>query len=82
VAHKSALSEVWKRRGIGRVLFFTYSFNFYWFHNFVLPRIKHFSGKDTEVLVIATRDDNPLNSIVGGLGDQFQLKEWSEWGLK
>lgn len=77
------LNEVWKKRGIDRVLFFTYSFDFYWFHNYVLPRIRMHSNSGAEVLVIASKiDGNNKSDIIGGWGDQYHLKDWMPWGAR
>ena len=50
-----------------RVLFFTYKFDFRWFHNFVLPKIRSYSTMETELLVIASL--NEMSAEIQGHSD-------------
>lgn len=78
-----SLAFLWKqRRRIRRLLFFTYRFNFRWFHNEVLSFIRRNSLAATDVLVFATRFDD--DGYVGGSntfgnGDLYSLDEWAKW---
>jgi hypothetical protein len=76
-----SLGEVWKRRRIKRVLFFTYRFDFRWFHNFVLPKIRAHSTLDTEILVIASVSDASAGrrGIGQDWGDQYEIRNWFAW---
>src|SRR6267142_181378 len=68
------------RRRIRRLLFFTYRFNFRWFHNEVLRFVRRNSLTDTDVLVFATRFDD--DGYAGGSqssGDLYALDEWAKW---
>src|ERR1700686_4466320 len=57
----SSLAFLWtRRRRIRRLLFFTYRFNFRWFHNEVLGFVRRNSLADTDVLVFATRFDDDV----------------------
>ncbi|MBX2989143.1 MAG: hypothetical protein KF802_14730 [Bdellovibrionaceae bacterium] len=69
-----SLGYVWaSRKRIKRVFFFTYQFNFYWFHNNVLPYINRAGTSDCEVLVVASKfDQKDLPSF----GDQYELSAW------
>jgi hypothetical protein len=77
----SSLAFLWtRRRRIRRLLFFTYRFNFRWFHNEVLGFVRRNSLADTDVLVFATRFDD--DGYVGGSqssGDLYSLDEWAKW---
>src|ERR1700741_2699677 len=77
----SSLAFLWtRRRRIRRLLFFTYRFNFRWFHNEVLGVVRRNSLADTDVLVFATRFDD--DDYVGGTqssGDLYSLDEWAKW---
>jgi hypothetical protein len=77
----SSLAFLWtRRRRIRRLLFFTYRFNFRWFHNEVLGFVRRNSLADTDVLVFATRFDD--DGYAGGsqsFGDLYSLDEWAKW---
>jgi hypothetical protein len=77
----SSLAFLWTgRRRIRRLLFFTYRFNFRWFHNEVLGFVYRNSLADTDVLVFATRFDD--YGYAGGSqssGDLYALDEWTKW---
>jgi hypothetical protein len=79
----SSLAFLWtRRRRIRRLLFFTYRFNFRWFHNEVLGFVRRNSLPDTDVLVFATRFDD--DGYVGGTqcsGDLYSLDEWAKWKI-
>lgn len=83
-----SLAFLWKqRRRIRRLLFFTYRFNFRWFHNEVLSFIRRMSLPATDVLVFATRFDD--DGYVGGshvfgetFGDLYSLDEWAKWKMR
>jgi hypothetical protein len=79
----SSLAFLWsRRRRIRRLLFFTYRFNFRWFHNEVLRFVRRNSLAHTEVLVFATRFDD--DGYAGGLqssGDLYALDEWAKWNV-
>lgn len=83
-----SLAFLWKqRRRIRRLLFFTYRFNFRWFHNEVLNFIRRSAFSDTDVLVFATRFDD--DGYVGGsnvfgesFGDLYSLDEWAKWDMR
>lgn len=78
-----ALNVIFKKSGIKRMLFITYSFNFYWFHNNILPRIRSKCSRDTEILILAKHDDSAYLSQMGiegdPSGDQFNINQWCEW---
>ncbi|MBZ5659864.1 MAG: hypothetical protein LAO08_05595 [Acidobacteriia bacterium] len=77
----SSLAFLWtRRRRLRRLLFFTYRFNFRWFHNEVLGFIRRSSLANTDVLVFATRFDD--DAYAGGSqasGDLYSLDEWAKW---
>lgn len=73
-----SLAEVWRTNRIQRLLFFTYRFDYSWFHNFVLPKIRTASTGDTEILVIASINDSP-NDDISQWGDQYSIKNWFSW---
>jgi hypothetical protein len=79
----SSLAFLWnQRRRIRRLLFFTYRFNFRWFHNEVLRFVRRNSLADTDVLVFATRFDD--DGYAGGsqsFGDLYALDEWAKWNV-
>jgi len=79
MSKNNGLNHLWRKHGIERILFFTYSFNFQWFHNQVLPRIRHRASKNTEILVISTRDDTDDYTTSGTYGDQYTVGNWCEW---
>src|SRR4051812_27115415 len=75
----NGLSWLWEKHTHGRIkriLFVTYRFNFVWFHNEVLPRLRE-AGDYPEVLVLATRNDGEEGS-----GDLYDLGEWTKWGQR
>ncbi len=80
---ESSIAFLWQqRRRIRRLLFFTYRFNFRWFHNEVLSFIRRNSLSATDILVFATRFDD--DGYVGGsntfgAGDLYSLDEWAKW---
>src|ERR1700692_5115190 len=77
----SSLAFLWnRRRRMRRLLFFTYRFNFRWFHNEVLGFVRRNSLADTDVLVFATRFDD--DGYAGGSqssGALYALDEWATW---
>lgn len=75
MATEQSLEFLWKghRKRIKRIIFFTYRFNFYWFHNYVLPHIHHTATVDCEVTIIASKfDQDDLPSF----GDHYELSAW------
>jgi len=81
----SSLGYLWcntGRRRIRKLLFFTYRFDFRWFHNHVLANIRKNSAPNAEVLVLATRfEDSSPGGQSGHYGDLYALEEWAKWGL-
>jgi hypothetical protein len=81
----SSLAYLWNRRGperIRKLLFFTYRFDFRWFHNNVLGYLRKSSVPGAEILVFATRFENA--GYAGGskhYGDLYALDEWARWRL-
>jgi len=73
-----SLAEVWRMNRIQKLLFFTYRFDYRWFHNFVLPKIRTASTVDTEILVIASINDTS-NDDISKWGDQYVIKNWFSW---
>jgi hypothetical protein len=62
------------------VLFFTYRFDFRWFHNEVLSFIRKNSIQNAELNIFATRfGDEMYAGESADFGDLYSLSEWARW---
>src|SRR4051812_21230238 len=86
VDSQETLAMIWSQnptRRISRILFVTYRFNFMWFHSVVLPKLRSISAPHTEVLILATRnDDEGSSGKRQEYGDLYNLGEWAKWGVR
>src|SRR5690242_14711501 len=73
---ESTLAGAWQLPA-RRILFFTYRFNFRWFHDCVLTLARRRSIEDVQVDVVATRTD--ADSDTAARGDLYALDEWAKW---
>jgi hypothetical protein len=72
-----SLAYLWKSlrsREVRRALFFTYRFNFRWFHDQVLSNLRHGPWRNAQITVIASRFGDETASASG---DLYSLGEWA-----
>lgn len=72
----STLAGAWQAPA-RRILFFTYRFNFRWFHDCVLTLARRRSIEGVQVDVVATQSDADGNRTARG--DLYALDEWAKW---
>src|ERR1043165_7364956 len=78
-APDASLGGVW-HSNVRRLFFFTYRFDFRWFHNRVLNPIRRQSLDHAEIDVFASRFANaPTATPVAVYGDLYALEEWAKW---
>jgi hypothetical protein len=72
-----SLAFLWaQRRKIRRALFFSYRFNFRWFHDFVLPHLP----PESELIVLASRFGDENEVFAGSApGDLYGIEQWARW---
>jgi len=79
-SQETTLAAAW-RSGARRMLFFTYRFDFRWFHDCVLNQARRHARASTQIDVLASRfaDDTYAHLV---RGDLYSLEEWMKWKTK